>query len=77
MKVKVLGVQKVDFATAQGDVIKGTNLYCMYSDENVIGSKTGKFFIKQSIDVSGVSPSSEISIEFNQYGKVSSVTPLK
>lgn len=77
MVCDVLGVQFVDFSAPSGDIIKGTNLFVCYPHSHVVGVKTDKFFIKQSIDCSGIKSGDTIDISFNRYGKVDSLEIVK
>ena len=77
MFVDVFGVQLVDFSNLNGDVIKGTNLFVAYPYDGVVGLRTDKLFIKQSIDCSRIKTGDRLDISFNRYGKVDSLNIVK
>ena len=77
MVVDVFGVQLVDFSNQNGEVIKGTNLFVAYPHDRVVGLKTDKFFIKQSIDCTRIKTGDRVDISFNRYGKVDSLNIVK
>lgn len=77
MLVDIFGVQLVDFSNQNGEVIKGTNLFVGYPYTHVVGVKTDKFFIKQSIDCSKIKPGDSVDLSFNRYGKVDSLNIVK
>ena len=47
MFAQLIGYQKIDFTTKQGDRIVGTNLYIASDDDNVRGRRTDKVFCSQ------------------------------
>lgn len=73
MVVNVIGKSKVDFATADGQVIKGTSLYVSHIDEHVEGLKCEKFFVKSSIPCDDIKVGEQIELYFNQRGKIDSI----
>ena len=75
MKMKLYGVQKLDFTTKEGNRISGTNLFVAYSDPNVQGVKTDKVFINTSISLpNALKAGMEIEIMFDMKGKPISVS---
>lgn len=72
MQVKVLGISQVNFTSNNGETINGTNLYCGYKDENTVGIRADKFFLKDGIQVD-CKPNDTIELVFNMRGKVESV----
>lgn len=72
MQVKVLGISQVKFTNNNGETINGTNLYCGYKDENTVGIRADKFFLKDGIQVD-CKPNDTIELVFNMRGKVESV----
>lgn len=72
MQVKVLGISQVKFTNNNGETINGTNLYCGYKDENTVGIRADKFFLKNGIQAD-CKPNDTIELVFNMRGKVESV----
>lgn len=71
----LLGFQKLDFNTPNGENIKGTNIYVSYSDENVVGEKSERFFVKQEVVFpENVKIGDSVNITFNHKGKVESIS---
>jgi hypothetical protein len=75
MKVKLFGVQDVNFTNANGETINGTNIFVGFSDENVEGLRTEKFFIKDSVPfpAENVKINSTLELSFNHKGKVEAI----
>jgi len=78
MRAKVLGIQKLDFSDGSGNTVKGTKIYCAFSDENVDGKMTDNYFIRSdsSIDTSEVTVNCDVEIYYNRKGKLSSLKVL-
>ena len=70
MRVKLVGVQYVNFTNNNGETINGTNIFCAFEDENVEGLRTEKFFIKPEIKLSDCKINDTIDISFNMKGKI-------
>ncbi|MBP3593082.1 MAG: hypothetical protein J6J44_01015 [Lachnospiraceae bacterium] len=70
MKAKLLGVQPINFTNTQGETINGINIFCAFSDENVEGCRTEKFFLKDGIKLADCKINDTIDISFNMKGKV-------
>ena len=71
MKVKLIGIQKINFNNANNEEIKGTLAFVVYPEENVQGLRTDKFFLKDGISLpEGVKVNDTIDISFNRKGKV-------
>lgn len=71
------GYQKLDFQTASGDNIKGTNLYLSYSDdnENLVGETCGKFFVRPQVAIpENVKIGDSVNVTFNHKGKIESIS---
>lgn len=45
------GLQPIDFINNNGERIEGTNVFVGYRDENVIGQRTEKLFIKKGFPI--------------------------
>ena len=78
MKVTYLGKRSVSMTDGKtGELIEGTSVFYAYSDANVDGQASGKFFIRKGAQIDlpvGIKPQDSMCIEFNQYGKVCEVT---
>lgn len=83
-KVKLIGVQDMDFTTRKGERIDGIKLHITYPDENVMGLMAdGKFINREAcklygISVSGLVPmiGKDVYFETNVKGKVVGVKPI-
>lgn len=73
MQVQLLGIQPICFTNNSGEVINGTNLFCAFKDENVLGSRTEKFFVKDSLKLPECKVNDALEISFNMKGKVEMV----
>lgn len=47
MRACVRGTRELDFKTANGDEVKGTQIFYSHPDDGVIGEKTDKLFIRK------------------------------
>lgn len=77
MIVVLCGYSKVNFQTVGGDHIEGINLYVTYEENNVIGEKSDRFFVKKEIPTPNLSVGSHLDVSFNNRGKVSSISVIK
>ncbi len=78
MQVQILGFQMVDFTTKKGDVIRGSNLFVGWEDENVTGMHTEKFFVKDGIELpKDTKINDRVDLSFNMHGKVEAIYPVK
>ncbi len=78
MVVKILGFQNLDFTTKAGDVIRGSNLFVGWDDENVTGLHTEKFFVKEGIELpKDTKINDSVDLAFNMKGKVEAIYPVK
>ena len=78
MQVQILGFQMVDFTTKKGDVIRGSNLFVGWEDENVTGMHTEKFFVKDGIELpKDTKINDSVDLSFNMHGKVEAIYPVK
>ncbi|MDR1753846.1 MAG: hypothetical protein LBR74_02930 [Eubacterium sp.] len=66
---KVLGVQKIDFKTDAGDVIKGNKLFIAYSEDGIEGMKAEGLFLKDGFELPEIMPGDNISILYNRKGR--------
>ena len=77
MKVKLMGVQDLDFSTDSGDRIKGSNLFVAFEDEHVTGMKTDKLFIREDIKFpENVKIGEQLDILFNMKGKPETISKI-
>ena len=83
MKVKLLGVRPVEFTDEKtGELIEGISMYIAYPDLDVYGLLADKKFISNSaseklginIEMLIKSINSDIDIELNPRGRLSSIT---
>lgn len=78
MKVKLVGVRKLDFETKDGRM-KGTQLFFTYAEDGITGMATDKKFI-QSEEVFTINPfdfiGKDIDIEFGRKDKVTCVSAV-
>ena len=78
MVATILGIQDIDFATDEGVHVEGRNLYLAFNNRYVIGKKTNKFFVGSKFK--DIFPElivdQEISIDFNENGKIDNIDIL-
>ena len=74
MRVKVLGLYRMNFTTDNGTV-NGVRVYYAHTDENVEGLATAHVFISadSKIPLDGVVPNCDCEMQFNQKGKLMSM----
>lgn len=73
-KYRYLGHSPVDFVSSDGKPVKGINLYISFPDENVVGEKCERFFVKSSIEIPAqLKIGDMLEIEFDHKGKVRSI----
>lgn len=79
MKVKLVGVRKLDFNTDDGKNMKGTQLFFTYADDGITGMATDKKFIQRD-EVFQINPfdfiNKDIDIEFGRKDKVTCVSAV-
>jgi len=75
MRVKVIGISKVDFKPKDSDnSIKGTNLFISQEREGVQGVFAEKQFIREAVQIpAGLKVGTIIDLSYNRYGKVDSI----
>ena len=75
MLFKVFGIRPVNFTdSSSGNLITGTTLYLGCKNDYVTGMETSKVFVKNSIDCSKLKVNDMVNINYNQYGKVDSLS---
>lgn len=78
MKVKLVGVQKINFTNNGGEEISGTNIYCLFEDENVQGARADKFFLKNGLALpAGTQINDLLDLSFNMRGKIEKIEKCK
>ncbi|MDO4279637.1 MAG: hypothetical protein Q4C69_12485 [Lachnoclostridium edouardi] len=81
MRVKVLGVEKVDYISKRtGEPVKGIALHSVYKDTNVLGETVERIFVSDRMDIAAVSevkPGITVDINYNRRGSVDSVAICK
>ena len=83
-KVRLIGLQNLDFETRDGNTIQGLKLHINYPDENVMGLIADSKFISREacknlgITVDTLSPliGKDVELETNIKGKVTGVRPV-
>lgn len=50
MIVTVVGKRELDFKGSNGDQIKGTKLYVLYSSEDVLGQMADSVFVNEDVE---------------------------
>lgn len=71
MKIKVVGIQKIDYTNKTGRHITGVNLHAMYQNNRTEGFEVDKFYLASDFpNLEQVKVNSEVDVYFNQYGKV-------
>lgn len=80
MKVKVLGIQNVDYVSRKtGNPVKGTTLHCSFPDAQVQGDAVESIFVSDNLRIdciSKIKPDSAVNVEYNHRGYVCNVTLL-
>ena len=71
MKVKVIGIQPVNYVNKNGRQITGTKLHCAYEKTQVQGLCVDSFYIGNNIpNIEKVKLNEVVNLYFDQYGKV-------
>lgn len=80
MKVKVLGIQFVDYTSRKtGKSVKGITLHSCYPDSQVKGEAVDSIFVSDNLGLDflyQILPGDEVDIEYNNRGYVCKVAPL-
>jgi len=75
MFAKLLGIMELNFKNSNGEQVQGANIFVSYQDENVIGEKTDKFYVKKEIAIpEQIKIGDVLNISFNCKGKVEAIT---
>ena len=72
MLAKLLGIKKINFKNENtGEQISGTSLYIAFSDENTIGTKCDKVFVRdEKLIPKTLKPNDTLNLGFNYKGKI-------
>lgn len=74
MQARLLGVQGIKFTNDKGEDVNGMNIHVAFTDDNVEGFKTEKFFLKSSISLPKDTKINDmLEISFNYKGKIEAV----
>lgn len=84
MKVRLVGLQPLDFESKDGGQIKGINLQCNFDDDNVYGKKADSKFMSDivlknlGLKLDDLLPlvDSDEDLELNFKGKVNGIKPI-
>jgi hypothetical protein len=77
MRVKVMGISKLDFVTNDGKTVIGTNLFVAFPDTHVDGMRTERVFVNQNIAMPEMHPGVEADLAFTMRGKIEAVMLAK
>lgn len=70
MEAYLCGFRQLDFQSDTGPV-KGTQLFCSFSEDGIIGERTERFFIRDgSCSIPALKPGMMIDLSFDRKGKV-------
>lgn len=72
----VFGVQNINFKNNDGDLVRGTNLFLGFKDENVIGLKAQKFFLKEDFKLPDIKPNDKLHLTFDMKGRITEIKKL-
>ena len=78
MKAKLVGIQPLHFTNSSGEVISGTNIFCLFEEENVQGVKADRFFLREGFSLpAGVQINDLLDLSFNMRGKIEKIEKSK
>lgn len=72
----VIGIQNINFKNNDGDLVRGTNLFLGFKDENVIGLKAQKFFLKEDFKLPDIKPNDKLHLTFDMKGRITEIEKL-
>lgn len=71
MKIKVVGITKIDYTNKAGRHVQGVNLHGLYEDQKTDGLASDKFYLSADFpNLDKVKINKYVDVYFNQYGKV-------
>ena len=77
MKVKVIGIKKVDYINKSGRHVEGEEIHCCFEAQNVQGLCVDKFYFNIGFpNLDKVKTGKEFNIYFNQFGKPDFLTEI-
>lgn len=80
MKVKLVGIQKLDYVKRDGKQVKGTSLHTVHDGrEGMVGQQVETFWISDAYPVASVAdlkPGMNIDVQYNKFGGVDDVIIL-
>ena len=71
---QVIGIEKIDFKTRDGDVIRGHRLHLAFEKKDIEGLAVENVFVKESISLDDIQVGDNVLLFYNKYGKVADVT---
>lgn len=81
MKVKVLGIQSVDYVSRKtGNPVKGVTLHSSFKDAQVEGEAVSPIFVSDNLRldcVSSIRPGMLVDVQYNNRGYVCDLAILK
>lgn len=66
----VIGIQNINFKNNDGVSVIGTNLFLGFKDENAIGLKAQKFFLKEDFKLPDIKPNDKLRLTFDMKGRI-------
>ena len=77
MKARYVGLQEINFENEKGVSISGKNAYFLWEDENVVGLKAGKFFIKDNVELpNDIKFNDFVDLTFTMKGKIERISKV-
>lgn len=73
---EVIGIQNINFKNNDGELISGISLFLAFADENVIGLKAQKFFLKEDFKLPDIKPSDKLHITFDMRGRIAEIKKI-
>lgn len=75
MQAILQGFAKLDFTSADGNRVEGTNLYISFPDKNVTGQKCERIFAsKEIVFPEKIKIGDTLNFSFNNKGKLETIT---
>lgn len=74
MLAQIIGYMTVDFDNKEGQHIKGKNIFAAFPDENCVGLRAEKFFLKDGIELpKDFKVNDKVDISFTHKGKIEAI----
>lgn len=77
MQAILQGFAKLDFTSADGNRVEGTNLYISFPDKNVTGQKCERIFAPKDIVFPKANIGDTLNFSFNHKGKLETISTIK